>query len=152
MFERFNEEARRSLFFARCKTTERNGDAIADEDLLHGISLAAPAAIELLGAPAADAFRSPESAEQFWARIERDSEAWLMHSRKEIPLSSATKRALQFATAEADSLLHQHIGPEHLLLGLLRDDPSDASRRLREAGVRLADIRVRLQERGKGAS
>ena len=57
MFERFTEEARRSLFFARHKTTERNGFAITDEDLLHGISLAAPAAIELLGENAAAALR-----------------------------------------------------------------------------------------------
>ena len=86
MFERFTDAARRSLFFARHKTTERNGYAISDEDLLHGISLADPAAIELLSMRAATVFRSPESGEQYWTRIQHDREVSI-RGRKEIPFS-----------------------------------------------------------------
>ena len=49
MFERFDDDARRSLFFARAETTERDGESISTEDLLDGIALGAPRAIELLG-------------------------------------------------------------------------------------------------------
>ena len=146
MFERFTEEARRSLFFARYKTTERNGLAISDEDLLDGISLASPAAIELLGDDAAAAFRSAESGEHYWTRIQHDTEVSLL-ARKEIPFSRDAKRVLQFATAEADALLHRNIGAEHLLLGLLRDETTNAYRRLKEAGVRLSEVRFNVKAR-----
>ena len=141
MFERFTEEARRSLFFSRAKTAERLGDAISVEDLLDGIALGGPKAIEMLG-DAASAFRSAESGEQFWVRMELNrNTTWGEHARKEIPFSEATKRVLQFAASEADFLLHEAIGPEHLLLGIMREEGTDASRRLREAGVRLGELR-----------
>jgi ATP-dependent Clp protease ATP-binding subunit ClpC len=149
VFERFTDEARRSLFFARHKTTERNGYAISDEDLLHGISLASAAAIELLGDRAAAAFRSAESGEQYWSRIQHDREVSI-RGRKEIPLSQDAMCVLQFATAEADALLHKDIGAEHLLLGLLRDEATDAWRRLNEAGARLSDVRSRVKARREG--
>jgi len=144
VFERFTEEARRSLFFARYKTTERNGLAISDEDLLHGISLASPAAIELLGDSAAAAFRSAESGEHYWTRIQHDREV-SVRGQKEIPFSQDAKCVLQFATSEADLLLHEDIGAEHLLLGLLRDETTNTCRRLKEAGVRLSDVRLRVK-------
>jgi ATP-dependent Clp protease ATP-binding subunit ClpA len=150
VFERFTEEARRCLFFARRKTTERNGFAITDEDLLHGISLAAPAAIELLGENAAAALRSPESGEQYWTRIQDDREVSI-RGQKEIPFSQDAKCVLQFATEEADSLRHKDIGPEHLLLGLLRDETTNAWRRLHPAGVRLPDFRLRVNALHEGS-
>ena len=145
MFERFTEEARRSLFFSRAKTAERLGDAISVEDLLDGIALGGPKAIELLG-DIASAFRSAESGEQFSVRTELNrNTTWGEHARREIPFSEATKRVLQFATFEADFLLHEAIGPEHLLLGVMREEGTEASRRLREAGVRLGDLRAAVK-------
>jgi ATP-dependent Clp protease ATP-binding subunit ClpC len=143
MFERFTEEACRSLFFSRAKTVERLGDEISVEDLMDGIALGGPQAIELLG-DASFAFRSGESGEQFWGRM--STPTWGEHARKEIPFSVATKRVLQFATSEADSLLHEAIGPEHLLLGVMREEGTEASRRLREAGVRLGELRSLVEE------
>jgi ATP-dependent Clp protease ATP-binding subunit ClpC len=154
MFERFTEEARRSLFFSRAKTAERLGDSISVEDLLDGIALGGPKAIELLG-DSASAFRSAEPGEQFWARMELNrNTTWGEHARKEIPFSPATKRVLQFATSEADFLLHEDIGPEHLLLGIVREEGTAASRRLREAGVRLGELRSAVEEthRNRGST
>ena len=151
MFERFTEEARRSLFFSRRKTAERNGYAISDDDLLQGISLASPAAIELLGDEAAAAFKSAESGEQYWERIQRDRDVFV-RGQKEIPFSPDVKSVLQFAGSEADALLHKDIGAEHLLLGLLRDGATNACRRLNEAGVRLWDVRSRVKARRDGGS
>ena len=57
----------------------------------------------------------------------------------EIPFSADTKRILQYAAEEADRLGHRHIGPEHLLLGMLREENSVAGRMLIGNGV---DLRV----------
>ncbi len=59
----------------------------------------------------------------------------------EIPFSTETKRVLQFAAEEADRLLHNYIGTEHLLLGILREERSVASMVLSEKGMRLNTIR-----------
>ena len=52
----------------------------------------------------------------------------------EIPFSAETKRVLQFAAEEADRLLHNYIGTEHLLLGILREERSVAASILMEKG------------------
>ena len=59
----------------------------------------------------------------------------------EIPFSSETKRALQFAAEEADRLLHNYIGTEHLLLGILREERSLAATILVDKGMRLKAVR-----------
>ncbi len=59
----------------------------------------------------------------------------------EIPFSAETKRVLQFAAEEADRLLHNYIGTEHLLLGILREERSVAASILMEKGMRLNAVR-----------
>jgi ATP-dependent Clp protease ATP-binding subunit ClpA len=48
---------------------------------------------------------------------------------------------LEFAAVEADAIRHRHIGIEHLLLGLLREDRCGAALSLAAHGVRLSDVR-----------
>ena len=48
---------------------------------------------------------------------------------------------LQFAAEEADRLLHNYIGTEHLLLGILREERSVAASILMEKGMRLHTVR-----------
>ncbi|MEQ1910794.1 MAG: ATP-dependent Clp protease ATP-binding subunit, partial [Vicinamibacterales bacterium] len=48
---------------------------------------------------------------------------------------------LQFAAEEADRLLHNYIGTEHLLLGILREERSVAASILMEKGMRLNAVR-----------
>ncbi len=59
----------------------------------------------------------------------------------EIPFSAETKRVLQYAAEEADRLLHNYIGTEHLLLGILREERSVAATILMEKGMRLNSVR-----------
>ena len=59
----------------------------------------------------------------------------------EIPFSAETKRVLQYAAEEADRLLHNYIGTEHLLLGILREERSVAATILMEKGMRLHQVR-----------
>ena len=51
---------------------------------------------------------------------------------------------LQFATEEADRLLHNYIGPEHLLLGILHEERSVAGSLLRDKGLRLNSVREQI--------
>src|SRR5687768_9152349 len=56
------------------------------------------------------------------------------------------KRVLQHAAAEADGLLHNYIGTEHLLLGILREEGSVAASVLMEQGMRLDTARATVVE------
>ena len=49
-----------------------------------------------------------------------------------------------FSAEESTRLGHRHIGTEHLLLGLLREENSIAAEILYERGIRLSDIRQEL--------
>src|SRR5213596_1529744 len=58
-----------------------------------------------------------------------------------LPLAPETKRVLHYSHEESDRLQHRHIGTEHLLLGLLREERSMAAQILFERGLRLAAVR-----------
>jgi len=65
--------------------------------------------------------------------------------------SEQADRVLDLARAEADLLGHRYLGPEHLVLGVLREGGSGASQILEANGVNLAAARMelrRLAERG----
>jgi hypothetical protein len=54
----------------------------------------------------------------------------------EMPLAMATKAVLTKAHEESEALGHRHIGPEHLLLGLLLSDPGSVpAQALSEIGI-----------------
>jgi len=145
MFERFTEKARRALFYARARTVERDGDAISCEDLLDGLLLSAPNAVMRFASSTAEAPLSVETEEEFMRRCEGD-DALRRRGAKEIPFSDAAKLALNRAIQEANDLGHKDVRPEHLLLGVLRDDKSEAWRRLHAAGVRLGTVRQLLAD------
>jgi Clp amino terminal domain, pathogenicity island component len=65
--------------------------------------------------------------------------------------SEQADRILDLARKEADRFGHRYLGPEHLVLGVLRDGRSDASRVLQDHGVHLPAAREalgRLVDRG----
>ena len=67
-----------------------------------------------------------------------------------------TERARQvvvLAQDEARALRHDHIGTEHLLLGLMREEPGVAARVLHEAGLDVESLREEVRTvRGAGAT
>jgi ATP-dependent Clp protease ATP-binding subunit ClpC len=63
----------------------------------------------------------------------------------DLPLNSESKRALAYAAEESLGLNHEHIGIDHLLLGLLREEKSRAADLLRQHGLTIATVRERLQ-------
>jgi ATP-dependent Clp protease ATP-binding subunit ClpA len=64
--------------------------------------------------------------------------------RGHLPVSGEAKTALQLSLREAIALGHNYIGTEHLLLGLVRDERSSASRMLAARGIRREDVRAQV--------
>src|SRR6202043_2107702 len=62
----------------------------------------------------------------------------------EVPLSQECKRILNYAAEEAERLGHKHVGTEHLLLGVLREEKSFGAEILQERGLRLSAVREEL--------
>ena len=136
MFERYTERARRVLFFARYEASQLGSISIETEHLLLGLIR------EGKGLTSRIFSRSHLSLENIRKEIEgRTVFREKVSTSVEIPFSTETKRVLQFAAEEADRLLHNYIGTEHLLLGILREERSIASMVLSEKGMRLNTVR-----------
>lgn len=136
MFERYTETARRVIFFARYEASQLGSPAIEPEHVLLGLVREDGALLTRLLARAHD---SPEAIRQ---EIEgRAPERAKISTAAALPLSPEAKRVLAFAHEESERLGHRHIGTEHLLLGLLREERSTAAQVLYERGLRLNAVR-----------
>jgi ATP-dependent Clp protease ATP-binding subunit ClpC len=140
MFERYNEQARRALFFSRAEASRFGCRSIEPEHLLLGLlgEHRGVTARILTGAGT-----TPESLRAAVINSCRQGERF--PTAVEIPFTEPTKMVLNFGAAEADALGDDHIGPEHLLLGLLREERSDAARLLATHGVRFRDARQTIE-------
>jgi len=136
MFERYTERARRVLFFARYEASQLGSISIETEHLLLGLIREGKGLTSRIFA------RSHLSLETIRKEIEgRTVFREKVSTSVEIPFSTETKRVLQHAAEEADRLLHNYIGTEHLLLGILREDRSVAASILSEKSMRLSTVR-----------
>jgi len=136
MFERYTERARRVLFFARYEASQLGSISIETEHLLLGLIR------EGKGLTSRIFSRSHLSLENIRKEIEgRTVLGEKVSTSVEIPFSTGTKRVLYHASGESERLLHNYIGTEHLLLGLLHEDKSVAAVILHEKGVRLNAVR-----------
>jgi ATP-dependent Clp protease ATP-binding subunit ClpC len=67
-------------------------------------------------------------------------------------VTGQARRVVEHAREEARDMGRQELEPEHLLLGLLRDDHGTALRALEAAGARLDDLRPAMEGGGRDAS
>jgi ATP-dependent Clp protease ATP-binding subunit ClpA len=159
MFERFTRAAREVVVHAQAEAAGLGHDRIGTEHLLLGIAASGDAGLlaslgveharlrasvanghgdELDAAALAtigidlDAVR--RSVEESFGRG-----ALAGHRRRcrggRVPFSPRAKRALERSLREALAQGDRHIGAEHILLGLTRDDVSGAARVLRSCGT-----------------
>lgn len=111
-FERYTENARRVIFFARSEAIWLSSLYIEPEHLLLSLLRENRAVVvRFLESEKAIESIQNEIANQATAR-ERDATA------KDLPWSMAADRALSRAEAEAESLGHKHVDSEHILVGL----------------------------------
>jgi len=64
----------------------------------------------------------------------------------EIPFTPKVKRVLELSLEESRQLGHNHIGPEHLLLGLTRDEDGVAATLMRNLDADPSKVRTRLMQ------
>jgi bifunctional UDP-N-acetylglucosamine pyrophosphorylase/glucosamine-1-phosphate N-acetyltransferase len=138
MFERYTEKARRVIFFARYEASEFGSPYIETEHLLLGLLREdKPLAVRFL--------RSDAPLESIVKQIEEHTVIReKVPTSADLPLSNENKRVLAYAAEEAERLGHKHLGTEHLLLGLLREEKCFASQILQERGLKLDQIREEL--------
>jgi ATP-dependent Clp protease ATP-binding subunit ClpC len=136
VFEKFNEKARRALFFARYEASKLGSRVIESEHILLGVLREGEETVgELLRrfhVRADDLRREIEGERVFVERIS---------STAELPLSEESKKILAYAAHEAESMLHPAVGSEHLLVGILRVDGCVAMRILVQHGFDVYSLR-----------
>src|SRR5712664_2475555 len=138
MFERYTEKARRIIFFARYEASQFGSPYIETEHLLLGLLREDKALTNRF-------LRSHASVESIRKQIEGHTTIREKVSTSvDLPLSNECKRVLAYAAEEAERLSHKHIGTEHLLLGLLREEKCFAAEILHERGLRLSELREKL--------
>jgi len=136
MFERYTEKARRVIFFARYEASQFGSQAIESEHILLGVLREDKQLAQRF-------FQTPRRALES-IRKEIAERAGLhdkVSASVDLPLSSSAKHVLTFAAEESDRLGHRHIGTEHLLLGILREEKSAAAQILYDRGLRLNQVR-----------
>src|SRR5215471_14054192 len=120
MFERYTEKARRVIFFGRYEASQFGSPYIETEHVLLGLLREDKALTNRFLRSQAEAIR--KQIEDHTTVREK------VPTSVDLPLSNESKRVLAYAAEEAERLSHKHIGTEHLLLGLLREEESFAAR------------------------
>ena len=161
IFNRFTDESRRSVEAAFEEARALGHDSLGDEDLLLGILRAD----EGIGAEALSSLgvtleAAREESEELLSaalysigisleEIRRESgDAFEMRvpDDHKIPYSPRAKNVLVRAREEMRKLGDYHLGTEHVLLGVLRDERGMSVRILAGLGVSAAEIKHRLNQ------
>ena len=138
---RFTEKVRRVLFFARYEASQLGSETIEPEHLLLGLLREDKIlANRFVGSYAV--------IEQIRKEVEQRSPPKVKISTLiDLPLGEASLRVLDFSGQESNQLGHKHVGTEHVLLGLLREENSLAAEVLTKRGGQLEKVRAELSRR-----
>src|SRR5713226_9782584 len=138
MFDRYTEKARRVIFFARYEASQFGSPFIETEHLLLGLLREDKTLANRF-------LRSHATVESIRKQIEGHTTfREKVSTSVDLPLSHECKRVLAYGAEETERLSQKHIGTEHLLLGLLREEKCFAAEILHERGLRLSAIREEL--------
>src|SRR5688572_15274512 len=140
MFERYTERSRRVIFFARYEALQYGSPSISPEHVLLGLMREDKTiSARFLS------FRTNLTVDA----VRRDVEERIVLRDRipqsaELHLATETEEILFYANEESRHLKNRHIGPEHLLLGIVREERSIAAEILMQYGLRVQDIREEL--------
>ncbi|MEW5947448.1 MAG: ATP-dependent Clp protease ATP-binding subunit [bacterium] len=138
MWDKFTEHARRVIIIAQGKAEELNHTYVDTEHILFALL------------QDHDSFASKVIASM---GVEPDevigaiNDLFVVDRRtknRDIAFTPASKRVLELAFEEARGLGHAHIGTEHLLLGLIRENEGIAARLLRDRGIHIDKARFQV--------
>src|SRR5512134_741855 len=136
MFERFTDKGRKIIILAREEAERHQNDYLGTEHLVLAILRESDGiALMILR-------KMGLSTEQVRLEIERNLPGGgTTMTFGEIPFSPRVKKVIEYGVEEARLLGHNHIGSEHLLLGLLREEEGIGGKILRSLGANLLTAR-----------
>jgi ATP-dependent Clp protease ATP-binding subunit ClpC len=136
MSKRFTERAQRVFLIAQNEAKPLNHDYVGPEHLLLSlIALGEGLAAQVLANLGVDLQRVRSEIEKIVGT--RDNAMLL----GELPFTPRAKKVLELAVEEAQTMGHNYVGTEHLLLGLIREEEGVPARVLKNLGVRLDVVR-----------
>src|SRR5881397_2535651 len=136
MSNRFTERAQRVILIAQEEAKRLNHDYVGTEHILLGlIALGEGVAAQVLANLGVDLRRVRAEIEKI---VGTGDNVMLLG---EIPFTPRAKKVLELAVEEAQNMGHSHVGTEHLLLGLIREEEGVAARVLENLGIRLDVVR-----------
>jgi ATP-dependent Clp protease ATP-binding subunit ClpC len=138
MFERFTEPARRVVVLAQDEARTLKHNYVGTEHLLLG----------LLREDEGPAARVLESLHITLAEVRRRVARIVGRGDTaptgQIPFTPRATKVFELALREAQSFGHEHVGSEHILLGLVRENEGVAARILLDLGTDAETIRAEL--------
>ena len=136
MFERFTDKGRKIIILAREEAERHQNDYLGTEHLVLAILR------ETDGIALMILKKMGLSTEQIRLEIERNLPGGgTTMNFGEIPFSPRVKKVIEYGVEEARLLGHNHIGSEHRLLGLLREEEGIGGKSLRSLGANLLTAR-----------
>src|SRR4051812_5449400 len=115
MFDRYTEEARKVIFFARYEASRLGSPVLETEHLWLGLLRQNRKAVRRLAPQITE--------EEIYQRLAGHGlNAERVSMTVDVPLSDGLKRAIEGAVKEADSRGQKHVTDEYLILALLREE------------------------------
>ena len=137
MFKRYNEGARRVIFFARYEASQLGSHEITPEHIM--------LALFREDRRLTTQFLTVTQMDDMRREIELKCRMGeMVATSADLPLSSASKRILAYAAEEAEARKSEHIGTAHLFIGLLVERNTIAADLLRAHGLDLKAVRSAL--------
>lgn len=135
MFNGFTERSQKSFYLAAEEAQKMGHNFIGTEHVLLGISDEGGQACKILS----DSGITPDKIRKIIVELEGTGN--VDSTIKEIPLTPRTKRLVEVAKNEARELGHNFIGPEHILLGIIREADGVAGMIIQKLGANLNKLR-----------
>lgn len=140
MFEHFTEKAVTVIRLAQEEARSLGHNFIGTEQILLGL-------IKEETSIAAQVFKSLDiTFKEVQLEVKRIIGQGSSFVNAEIPLTPRSRRVLELSLEEARQLGHNYVGPEHLLLSLLREGEGLAAKVLENLGVNRQKVRVILMQ------
>ena len=136
MAKRFTENAQKIILIAQEEAKRLNHDYVGTEHILLGLSAIEGTVSNKILTGLGVTFRK--------VRLEIEKMVGIGDTIMllgEIPFTPRAKKVLEFSVEESQMLGTEHIGTEHILLGLIREEEGMAGRILENLGLNLDTVR-----------
>ncbi len=142
MYEKLTEKAQKVFKHARQEAQRMGHQYIGTEHLLLGlVREGTGVAAKVLQPLGVDPKRVRFEVERI---VKSDTE--VVSTGRDFTLAAGARKAFEHAFEESKRLGQKHIGTEHLLLGLLKEEEGIAAQVLLNLGVELDEVRKRVKE------